>query len=304
MRVGPRLPRACGPAALHLARAASLAPSPHKSQSWLFAEDGRDHGFEVHVHGGRRMMLTDPDGREEVIACGAALINVRIAVRGLGFRPAVDLLPEPGNSNYLAHVGYAAHAPATPEETRLARAMPRRHTHRGPFGPEPVPDTLRYELRDHARTEGADLRIIDEPEQLRLLADFVRAAEDRQRADPCHTAEIFRSVGRDGVPVEACRHHPDATLLAGRDYLGFARYYARPSRRWISRTGTVALLSTPYTQPLELPEPRAEIRTHLVGGRFPQLVLRLGRPPRTWCTRRRPPAEVLVHDGVPVQWSR
>ncbi|WP_175647746.1 hypothetical protein [Streptomyces cyaneochromogenes] len=75
-------------------------------------------------------------------------------------------------------MGYAAHAPATPEETRLARAMPHRHTHRGPFGPEPVPDTLLYELRDHARTEGADLRIIDEPEQLRLLADFVHAAED------------------------------------------------------------------------------------------------------------------------------
>ncbi|MDF3142992.1 MULTISPECIES: hypothetical protein [unclassified Streptomyces] len=321
-----------GRAALHLARAASLAPSPHNSQPWLFAEEGRDHGFEVHVHGGRRMMLTDPGGREAVIACGAALFNVRIAVRRLGFRPAVDLLPEPGNPGYLAHVGYAAHAPATPEETLLAHAMPHRHTHRGPFGAEPVPDTFLDELRDHARAEGTDLRIIDEPEKLRLLADLVRAAEDRQRADPRHAAEIFQSVGRVGVPVEACRHHPDATLLAGRDYLGFAQYCARPSRRWISRTGTVAVLSTPYdsrtdwlrsgqalqrvllhaaahdvmaafhTQPLELPESRAEIRTHLVGGRFPQVALRLGRPARTWCTPRRPPAEVLVHDGVPVRW--
>ncbi len=135
-----------GRAALHLARAASLAPSPHNSQPWLFAEEGHDHGFEVHVHGGRRMMLTDPGGREAVVACGAALFNVRIAVRALGSRPAVDLLPEPGNSNYLAHVGHAAHAPATPEETRLARAMPRRHTHRGPFGPEPVSDTLWAEV--------------------------------------------------------------------------------------------------------------------------------------------------------------
>lgn len=57
-----------GRAALHLARAASLVPSPHNSQPWLFAEEGHDHGFEVHLHGGRRMILTDPGGREAVIA--------------------------------------------------------------------------------------------------------------------------------------------------------------------------------------------------------------------------------------------
>ncbi|SDN47423.1 hypothetical protein SAMN04487981_105177 [Streptomyces sp. cf386] len=188
----------------------------------------------------------NPGGREAVIACGAPLFNARIAVPRLGFRPAVDLLPEPGNSGYLAHVGHAAHAPATPEEALLALAMPHPHTHRGPFGPEPVPDTLLDELCDHARAEDADLRIIDEPEKLRLLADLVRTAEDVHRADPRHAAEIVRSVGPEGVPVEACRRHPDATLLAGRDHLEFARYRISPSRRWIGRTGTVAVLSTPY----------------------------------------------------------
>ncbi|MCZ4602736.1 hypothetical protein O3S80_02905 [Streptomyces sp. Lzd4kr] len=320
-----------GRAALHLARAASLAPSPHNSQPWLFAEEGHDHGFEVHMHAGRRMILTDPGGREAVIACGAALFNVRIAVRRLGFRPAVSLLPESGSSSCLAHVGYAAHAPAEPDETLLARAMTRRHTHRGPFEPEPVPDTLLDELSAHAGAEGAVLQVVDEPEQLRLLADLVRTAENLHRSDPRHVAEIIRSVGPGGVPVEACRRHPDATLLAGRDYLGFARYCPRPGRRWTPRTGTVAVLSTPgdsrtdwlragqalqrvllhaaahdvaaafHTQPLELPAPRAEIRAHLVGGMFPQVVLRLGRASRMWRTSRRSPAEVLMHDGVPVR---
>ena len=323
-----------GRAALHLARAASLAPSPHNSQPWLFAEEGHDHGFEVHLHGGRRMILTDPGGREAVIACGAALFNVRIAVRGLGFQPVVDLLPEPGNPGFLARVGYAAHAPATPEEALLARAMPHRHTHRGPFGPDPVPDALLDELSAQARTEGAVLQVIDEPEKLRLLADLVRTAEDLQRADPRQAAEIIRCAGPDGVPVGACRHHPDATPLAGRDYLGFTQYCIRPRRRWAGRTGTVAVLATPYdsrtdwlragqalqrvllhaaahdvmaafhTQPLELPSLRADIRTHLVGGQYPQVVLRLGRAAHTWPTRRRPPAEVLLHDGVPVRWRR
>ncbi|MGW5470038.1 Acg family FMN-binding oxidoreductase [Streptomyces chartreusis] len=323
-----------GRAALHLARAATLAPSPHNSQPWLFAEEGHDHGFEVHLHDGRRMILTDPGGREAVIACGAAPFNVRIAVRQLGFRPAVDLLPVSENSRYLAHVGYAAHAPAEPEETLLARAMTGRYTHRGPFESEPVPDTLFDELSEHARVEGATLQVVDEPEQLRLLADLVRTAEDLHRSDPRQAAEIIRSVGAGGVPVEACRRHPDATLLAGRDYLGFARYCPRPGRRWTGSIGTVALLSTLgdsrtewlragqalqrvllhaaahdvaaafHTQPLELPTLRTEIRAHLVGGMFPQVVMRLGRAPRTWRTPRRPAVEVLVHTGAAVRWRR
>ncbi|WP_155056030.1 Acg family FMN-binding oxidoreductase [Streptomyces blattellae] len=321
-----------GHAALYLARAASLAPSPHNSQPWFFAEEGHDHGFEVHLDGGRRMILTDPGGRQAVIACGAALLNVRMAVRHLGFRPAVELLPEPGDSAFLAHVGYAAHAPATPDETLMARAMPHRHTHRGPFGPDPVPDTFLDDLREHARAEGAVLQVIDAPEKLRLLADLVRTAEELHHADRAHDAELARCVGPDGVPPRACRHHPDRTLLAGRDYLGCVRRFGGPYRRCPGRTGTVVVLSTPHdrradwlrsgqalqrvllyaaahqvmaafhTQPLELPTLRAEIQTRLTAGRFPQVILRLGRTTQTWCTPRRPPAEVLGRDGLRARW--
>ncbi|WP_329267804.1 Acg family FMN-binding oxidoreductase [Streptomyces sp. NBC_01451] len=318
-----------GRAALHLARAASLAPSPHNSQPWFFAEEGHDHGFEVHTGGRQRMTVTDPGGREAVIACGAALFNVRIAVGRLGFRPAVDLLPEPGDSAFLARVGYAAHAPVAPDEALMARAMPWRHTHRGLFGPDPVADTLLDDLRDHARAEGAVLQVVDGPEKLRLLADLVRVAENVHRSDPVHRAELTRCVGPYGVPVEVCGHHPDRTLLAGRDYLGVALPSARRPRRWSPRTGTVAVLSTHcdgrqdwlrsgqalqrvllyaaahhvmaafHTQPLELPVLRAELRTQVTGGRFPQVILRLGHATRTWSTPRRPPVEVLAREGVP-----
>ncbi|MEU6378723.1 hypothetical protein [Streptomyces sp. NPDC046909] len=323
-----------GRVALHLARTAALAPSPHNSQPWSFVEEGHDHGFELRLDGGRRLILTDPGGREAVIACGAALFNVRLAVRRLGFRPAVDLLPDPGDPGHLAHVGCAAHAPAGPDEMLLARAMPRRHTHRGPFEPDPVPDPLLDALRDHARAEGAVLQIVDEPERLRLLADLVRTAEDTHRADAGHAAELARCVGPHGIPREVCRRHPDGTLLAGRDYLGLSWYFARQPKRWSPRTGTVAILSTRYdtrqdwlrsgqalqrlllhaaahdvmaafhTQPLELPAPRARMRTRLTAGLHPQVVLRLGRTTRAWPTPRRAPVETLAHDGVPAGCPR
>ncbi|MGI5452074.1 Acg family FMN-binding oxidoreductase [Streptomyces sp. CA-249302] len=323
-----------GRAALHLARAASLAPSPHNSQPWLFTEEGQDHGFEVHLDGGRRMVRTDPSGRQAVIACGAALFNVRLAVRRLGFRPVVDVLPEPGNPDYLARVGYAAHAPSTPEEALLAGAMIHWHTHRGQFGAEPVAQSTLDELYEQARVEGADLQVVDAPEQLQLLAELVRTAEDTHRADHGYVAELACCVGPQGIPVQACRHHPDATLLAGRDYLGISHRYLVPARNRGGGTGTVAVLCTAYdrrpdwlrsgqalqrvllyaaahgvmaafhTQPLELPAVRARLRSELTAGRYPQMVLRLGHvpQPQTWSTPRRGPAQVLVHDDARARW--
>ncbi|MHC3469868.1 Acg family FMN-binding oxidoreductase [Streptomyces sp. 7R007] len=321
-----------GHAAVHLARAASLAPSPHNSQPWFFVGEGRDHGFEVHADGGRRMILTDPGGRQMVIACGAALFNARIAVRNLGFKPAVDLLPQPGDPSYLAHVGFAAHACATPDEEELAGALTLRHTHRGPFASEALPESLLDDLRAHARAEGAVLQVVDEPEELLFLADLVRVAEDTHRADPAHAAEVARRVGPAGVPVEACRCHPDRTLLAGRDYLYLSHRYVVPARSRGVGTGTVAILSTSHdgrqdwlragqalqrvllgaaarqvmaafhTQPLELPGLRAELRRRLTAGHHPQLVLRFGRPTQLWTAPRRPTVDTLAGDGALARW--
>ncbi|MEU1273708.1 hypothetical protein [Streptomyces sp. NPDC005799] len=312
-----------GRAALHLARAAASAPSPHNSQPWFFVEEGHDHGFELHADGGRRMVLTDPGGREMVIACGAALFNVRVAIRHLGFRPVVDVLPDPADPDYLARVGFGAHTPVTDEEELLAGAMFHRHTHRGPFGPEPVSEELLDALREQARAEGALLQVIDSSEKLDALTDLVRTAEEADRADFWHTVELGRCVGPSGVPVEACRPHPDLTLLAARDYLGLSRRFTVSARRQGLGTGTVAVLSTPYdnradwllagqalqrvllhaahhgvmagfhTQPLEHPALRAELRRNVAAGRYPQMVLRLGHPMAVRCTPRRPPTEVL-----------
>ncbi|MFJ9007802.1 Acg family FMN-binding oxidoreductase [Streptomyces canus] len=318
-----------GRAALHLARAASFAPSPHNSQPWFFVEEGHDQGFEVHADTKRRMPLTDPNGREMVIACGAALLNVRIAVRRLGFQPVVDILPEPAEQGFLARVGFGAHVAATVEEELLARTVRQRHTHRGPFGPEAVPEGLLSDLRDQARAEGATLQVLDGSEKVRLLARLVNSAERADRVDLWRAEELAHRVGPDGVPVEVCRAHPDLTLLAGRDYLGLSRRRTVPEHSRGAGTGIVAVLCTPYdhradwllagqalqrvllyaaghgvmagfhTQPLERPHLREELRREVTAGRHPQMVLRLGRPPQIRSTRRRPVSEVLTRGPVP-----
>ncbi|MEI5525594.1 hypothetical protein WB401_13620 [Streptomyces brasiliscabiei] len=322
-------PEPPGHAAFHLARAATWAPSVHNTQPWLFVDEGRDQGFEVRADAARRLPLTDSVGREMVISCGAALFNARVAVRHLGFRPIVTLLPDPAHPVFLARVAFGAHLPESREVRLMERAMTYRHTHRGPFGPEPVPWTLIEELRAHARAEGAVLHTVDNPEKLRMLAKSVRAAESTHRVDPGHVSEVSGQSGHarrswlERVPHEAYRLDPDRPLLVGRDYAGLAVECQGRSRRWTARTGTVVVLSTPHdtrpdwlragqalqrvllyaavhgvmaafhTQPLELAGPRAEVRARLTGDRHPQLILRLGHTAQVRSAPRRPPAAVL-----------
>ncbi|WP_181808840.1 Acg family FMN-binding oxidoreductase [Streptomyces shenzhenensis] len=331
MTTAYRIPyRNPGHAALHLARAASLAPSPHNVQPWFFAEVGHDRGFELHADTGRRLPLTDPDGRQAVIAVGAALFNVRIAVRHLGFRPVVDVLPVSGRPEFLARVGFGAHAPVTRGEARLVRAIGQRRTHRGRFASGALSESLLDDLCAQARAEGAELQPVDSTDRLELLADLVRGAEDRHRTDPGHAAELARCVGPWGLPAEVCLGHPDLTLLAGRDYLGLAHRYTVPVRSRGVGTGSVLVLSTPrdgradwlragqalqrvllyaaardvraafHTQPLELPALRNELRTWFTPRRFPQMVLRLGHGAPTARLPRRPLDGLLVHESAPV----
>ena len=74
--------------AAYLIGVAGRAPSLHNTQPWRFTV-GRD-AIELHADVSRRLRV-DPDGREMVISCGAALYGLRLAVRSLGRLPEVEL---------------------------------------------------------------------------------------------------------------------------------------------------------------------------------------------------------------------
>lgn len=331
----PHEPLGAGPrahhAAVHLVRAAVFAPSLHNTQPWLFTSRGAE--LDLYADLTRRLPLADPAGRELVISCGAALFNVRLAVRHLGFQPVAHTFPTPRNPAHLAHVGWGRLARPSPAEETLYRAMPHRHTHRGPFRDPSLPPPLVDGLRAQARAQGAQLFTVQPGSDLRRLTGLVRTAERIQRADPRRVAELRRWTREpddplpdrlDGVPAEACWYHPDCGGLAGRDFLGLTRTMATPHGLWASRTGLVALLATRqdtpadwlrtgqalqrvllyatahhtavafHTQPLELPQLRAQIRKAVTCGHFPQMILRLGRAAPGHPTPRRPATTVLT----------
>jgi len=315
-------------AANHLVRAAVASPSVHNTQPWLFTN--REGDLVLYADPTRRLLVTDPDGREQVISCGAALFNMRLAMRHLGFQPVVQPFPDLWNPARLARVGWGAYTRASTGENLMYRALLQRHTHRGPFQWSPLPQPLVGELREHARAEGAELYTVESRHAQRHLAELVRTAEAINRDSPGHIAELVhwtratRDRRQDGVPLAACACDPDSTGLAGRDFL------LRPAHTppaafevWPAGTGLVVLLTTRndtpqdwlcagqalqrvllhatvrwtaaafHTQPLEIPRLRAQLRTTITRGAFPQMILRLGHATRGRPTPRRRAAAVL-----------
>jgi nitroreductase len=196
----------------YLIEIAGRAPSVHNTQPWRFKVS--EHAIELYSDTSRQL-LEDPAGREMLTSCGAALYGLRLGIRSLGYRPEVDLFPEPGRGQLLARVRPGRPAPMTPEERAMLQALPHRHTHRGPFEPGSLPGGLLPRLRSDVTAEGAALAVVDAGPAYQKLAAILAAWSRRRDLYPASGAEIqsraeaerwTREAGspaRDGVPAHA-----------------------------------------------------------------------------------------------------
>jgi hypothetical protein len=203
----------------YLIATAARAPSVHNTQPWLFRRNGS--AIELFADPQRRLRV-DPEGREMLISCGAALFGLRLAVRSLGHLPVVELLPDQRRPRLLARVSLGSPAPMTGTELVMLEALPHRHTHRGPFAAKPLPEGLLAGLQHDALVEDATLALIESDDAYRHLADLVKAAERNQDLDPLIRAEIRRwrrppgSDARDGIPAKAFAASPFPDWVDGR----------------------------------------------------------------------------------------
>jgi hypothetical protein len=306
----------------YLIGVAARAPSLHNTQPWRFLVS--DDTIELYSDA-RRQLRVDPDGREMLISCGAALYGLRLAVRSLGYLPEVELLP---GGPMLARVRLGSPSAMTPAERRMLKAVPHRHTHRGAFDPSPLPAGLLAGLQADARAEGAALIVIDPATTGRELAAIAAAADHERDRDPESQAEISRwtrhaaSQARDGVPAHAFPAVPDRRpgRLPQRDFdlgrgLGLitADGPAAPvtavlstagdgEREWLQAGQALQRLllhaagdwvfASLDTQPLEKPALRALIAARLTHPGSPQMLLEFGVSRTTHPTARRTAADL------------
>jgi nitroreductase len=306
---------------------ACRAPSIHNTQPWRFVWDG--HGFDVYADTRRGLTVSDPDGRELVISCGAALYNLRVALRHRGLDGDVRLLPDPTQSRLLARVVVEAGDPASRDDRRRFSALVHRHTHRGPFDDRTVPSELEVAFLRAAEAESARLIYVQIPGQRHRVIDLARQAaaqlddDERARAETEQWTAAPGSARADGVPATAFPPRPawGADELAGRDFdlgrsfgleestsstpglVGVLVTEGDAARDWLEAGQALEhillmgaerwVFAALHSQISENAPLRAELRRELSTPGHPQMLLRFGYAHNAAATPRRPASEVL-----------
>ncbi|OXM50702.1 Acg family FMN-binding oxidoreductase [Amycolatopsis alba] len=294
--------------------AAVRAPSPHNSQPWLF-ELGPDV-IDLVLDEDRVLEVCDPDRREARLSCGAALLNLELAIAVAGWSCDVEFLPRKDRPELLARIAIGPRHRATAAEQSLAASIRARYSNRRPFASTPVPAGARHAVRQAAREEGAKLILLDEVGLLEAVTGLIRRADHLQALDEGFQAELRawtkENGSRDGVPAYAGGPRPDGGLLP-------VRHHGESEQaREFERDPVVAVLATPtdgpfaqlragramqralltatslglsasfYSQPIEIPSARAVLRSLLGENEHPQAVFRLGYGFPGSTTPRRP----------------
>jgi nitroreductase len=307
-----------------LVAAASAAPSIHNTQPWRFVATPRS--IEVHADPARGLKVIDPSARALVISCGAAVLNLRVALVFLGRQARVRWQPNLAVPTHLATVDVVGAHSTRAVDRELYGALRRRSSSRQPMTNRPVPVGLMSRLRAAVRREGATLQVLSGEEADTLIA-IARDADTAQRGDRAYREELGRWTSadparRDGVPASAFGAAAGPEQVPQRDFTqgGVAvdrqeeAFEAAPTFAVVTtdadtvvdwlRAGMalqhLLLVATTHwlragflTQPLELPAFRDQVRGLIDPRRMPQIVLRVGYGPTPPHSPRRPLDEVM-----------
>lgn len=317
-----------------LAEEVKNAPSIFNSQPWYFEvtdddhidlyvsldkRSGKDAGYWDLAPSGNGAARLDPLAREFAISCGAALYNLRLAIRVAGHNLVVRLPPHPQrDSTLLASVEIMTRQikPPTTAEQELYEAMWRRHTNRWPYTVVPAPLPILVAMENAALQEGASLRLLYHNQALkwRHLADeadrylesppagLSKTARERYQQ---HQKYRKRWVGKEegGVGVPTGTFGPEGRGVIRKDFwLHLVRRFEQPQ---------LMALSTDDDQLLDwLRAGQALQHAILTGTRYSvsspygvtakyQAPLRYGVPARHHLVRRCR-REELAYDGLSV----
>lgn len=307
-----------------LVEAATLAPSSHNTQPWRFRLS--DAAVDLLADRVRALPVNDPEDRELVISCGAALFNLRIAAAHVGLHAAICVWPE-GHADCVARVRLSDAAPSALDDATLFTYLPQRRTYRKRFLDRPVDLDVVQRLAEAATTEGAHLRPIVEASGRHSVVDLVTEGDAVQWANPSWRRELAAwmhprrrgdglSVPWVAVPVAQLvvrtfdmGHGEGAknrALAEGSTLLALVETPHDTPHDWVTAgqalervllTGCAMGLQASYlNQPIQVPALRSRLRDVVHGQGMPQLLLRLGYPDQPVPPAARRPLDDVIDD--------
>ena len=312
-------------------RYAILAPSSHNTQPWQFIINGDE--LLVCADRTRSLANIDPFDRELIISCGAALLNLRVALAHFRVPVEITTFPQSSDPDIVARIAFPTSGSMLKDLAELFNAITKRTTNRRPFSSEDVPAAIMERLKTAAKSEGVDVAFAQDLVQLERLATLIAEADRRQFDDPRFRRElaswIHPSRSTDGMPAasQGLRALTDAAtpiialairtfdlgngvaaaheeLVRGSPLLVALSTSMDNNEGWLGAgLGLQRLLlvaaeagySASYlNQPIEVPDLRTELAKELSVDGYPQLLLRVGRGPSVSHSPRRPISDVLI----------
>ncbi len=285
---------------------ASRAPSVHNTQPWRWLVG--PGSLHLYSDVSRQLPNTDPDGRDLILSCGAALNHCIVALAAVGWQAKVTRLPNPAEPNHLAAIELSR-STADSLDITLAAAIPRRRTDRRYYSSWTVPvEDIALMAARAARIGVAVCQVDDIGKLHKIVAESVW---DHMTHD--YLTELTEWSGRyaseAGVPARNTPKSDPRAKIPGRYFAGpalamppgsspaddnavllalgtrrddrVAQLRAGEATSLVLLTATaLGLASCPVTEPLESAETRAAVRSEIFGdSSYPQMLLRVGWAP-------------------------
>jgi hypothetical protein len=308
---------------------AVLAPSEYNSQPWYFKIRGPI--CELYADRSRQLTVVDPDRRELLISCGAAFLNLLVALRHFGYREELNLCLAGEHPDLLARVKIGRRESATDEEHLLFSAIQQRTTNLNTFEERSLPEDLLARFEELAGEDGVWLHYVGGREYEVIselvatgdrmlwkrtdfrseLAKWIRSSgenrDDGLLAAPHGKGNIagtvspfvVRTVNLDGEEVVRSQH-----LVASAPMLGILGTYSDTPPDWFATGQAIEKMlllacasgvqSSFVNQPMEVPELREQVQMMVGPNLVPQLVVRMGYGPAVPPTPRRSVKDVLL----------
>lgn len=295
---------------------ATRAPSVHNTQPWKWRIE--PNAVQLHADWNRHLPATDPDRRDLLLSCGAALHHLLIALAAIGLHTEVDRFPDPEDRSHLATISYRPEGTIDCAPAWLFPAIAARRTDRRRFSRRPVPCGHLAALIAAAQRAGEQLLEISDAEQRQRLHTILGHAANQQEQCPGYPAELRTwthryAAGRDGVPaasLAATPSHPSRETPLRRFTRGTMRPAPHPpgqptigdaaellvittpndepldrlrageaASAVLLTATTLGLATTPLSQAVEIETTRQALTHQILGGTAePQLIIRVGWP--------------------------
>ena len=308
------------------------APSIHNTQPWRW--ELRGDGLALLADRTRQLSVADPDGHSLMLSCGAALTLTELGLRAQGWQVGTVRFPDDADPDLLALLRPTGREQAGEADSEQAEVALRRRSDRRPFAPGQLGEDVIEQLRAATDGPGAHVHFPVREEEKTNLAVAVSWADRIERNDAAYVEEMTSwlrdtDVHADGVTVQVVPHveegHPRRTSLPVRDFEvgvtgsvqiehdvdehpllaviltatdtpGNQLAAGEAMMRLMLRAEALGVACCPLSQAVDLLAFRARLQTLMAWTGFPQMMLRMGRPPAGDApplTPRRPVADVL-----------